>query len=96
MKGSEKQIKWANEIKKEMLEVVEKHISYSNTRRIEMGKSPLSETSLSYRTINQINEIEEATWFINHRRFQKAYDVANGSEEATNETQFGEIVASFR
>ena len=73
MKGSEKQIKWAEEIKKEMIDVMEKHIECWNRSRAESGKEPLSRTSMSYKVIDKINETEDATWFINNRGFQDAY-----------------------
>ena len=61
--GSPKQIAWADDIRKKMIEygnsLVEYHKSNSSTKRLEKVKN----------TVGILSTITEASWFINHREY---------------------------
>ena len=72
MKGSEKQVKWAEEIKSEIIEKLRDEISWYEglvSRAKDTEKREKAETLLgeAQKSLAKVETIEDARWFIDHR-----------------------------
>lgn len=68
MKGTEKQVKWASDIKKEMTEALSEYIQQLR----EKGRLTRAERYESF--LEKLNEVDEAKFFIDNRAALYSYD----------------------
>lgn len=66
LKGSEKQIAWAEDIRKNMIDFLKDCQSSHNADRVSRGKGP-AVNGIFEKALNKVGQIESAKWFIENR-----------------------------
>lgn len=90
LKGSEKQVKWAEEIKRDMVECLENKIKATDSKFGKMEMDDKSRSNLNVglnffkEKLEEIKEEDKATWFIDNRnRVSKRTILKTGLGERT-------------